>query len=90
MPLRTTRRLSRQPTRFAACPRLSLVVSADADERRTPRALEFPGCRPVYISRDDIAGCEGRFEFRDADTEVAMVCGPTIYYHERQHTASPS
>ena len=28
--------------------------------RRAPEALEFPGCRPVYISRDDIADYEGR------------------------------
>ena len=52
-------------------------------ERRAQEALEFPGCRPVYISRDDIAGHEGRFEFWDADTEIAMVCEPTSYYHER-------
>ena len=52
-------------------------------ERRAPEALEFPGCHPVYISRDDIADYEGRFEFWDADTEIAMVCEPTSYYHER-------
>ena len=53
-------------------------------ERRAPEALEFPGCHPVYISRDDIADYEGRYEFWDADTEIAMVCEPTSYYHERQ------
>ena len=37
----------------------------------------------MYISRDDIADYEGRFEFWDADTEIAMVCEPTSYYHER-------
>ena len=56
-------------------------------EARTPsvvrRAPEFPGCHPVYISRADIADYEGRFEFWDADTEIALVCEPTSYYHER-------
>ena len=51
--------------------------------RRVTESLEFPGCRSVYISRADIADYEGRFEFWDADTEVAMVCEPTSYYHER-------
>ena len=52
-------------------------------EHRAPEAPEFPGCHPVYISRDDIADYEGRYEFWDADTETAMVCEPTSYYHER-------
>ena len=59
------------------------AVSSSPAERRAPEALEFPGCRPVRISRDDIADYEGRFEFWDADTEIAMVCEPTSYYHER-------
>ena len=63
----------------------SIVTTAPTPpaERRALEALEFPGCRPVYISRDDIADYEGRFEFWDADTETAMVCEPTSYYHER-------
>ncbi len=52
-------------------------------EDHAPEALEFPGCRPVYISRDDIDAYEGRFEFWDARTGIAMVCEPTSYYHER-------
>ena len=52
-------------------------------EPREPETLEFPGCRPVYISRDEIADYEDRIEFWDADTEVAMVCEPVGYYHER-------
>ena len=52
-------------------------------EHRAPEAPEFPGCRPVYISREDIAAYEDRYEFWDADTETAMVCEPTSYYHER-------
>ena len=63
----------------------SIVTEAPTPSvvRRGPEALEFPGCHPVYISRADIADYEGRFEFWDADTEIAMVCEPTSYYHER-------
>ena len=52
-------------------------------ERREPEALEFPGCRSVRISREDIADCDIRFEYWDADTEIAMICEPVSYYHER-------
>ena len=46
-------------------------------------ALEFPGCRPVRIPRSRIADHEGRFEYWDADTEVAMVVRePTTTWHE--------
>ena len=46
------------------------------------RALEFPGCRPVRISREAIADCERRFEYWNAATETAMVCEPVSIYHE--------
>ena len=61
------------------------IVSAVSPlvERREPEALEFPGCRPVRITRDEIDDCEERFEYWDADTEVAVVCEPVSYYHER-------
>ena len=39
-----------------------------------PAALEFPGCRPVRISREEIAACERRLEHWDAATEIAMIC----------------
>ena len=46
--------------------------------------MEFPGCRPVRIPREHIADCEIRFEYWDADTEIAMICDPPVsYYHER-------
>ena len=61
---------------------MTAVPKAPA-ERREPDALEFPGCRPVRIARDEIADCELRFEYWDADTEIAMVCEPVSYYHER-------
>ena len=45
-------------------------------------ALEFPGCRPVRMSRADIEHCERRIEYWDAATETAMVCDPVSVYHE--------
>ena len=62
-----------------------LIVSAVAApvEHREPESLEFPGCRPVRITRHEIDDCEDYFEYWDADTEVAMVCEPVSYYHER-------
>ena len=46
-------------------------------------AYGFPGCRPIRISRNEIADFEGRFEYWDADTEIAwQVCEPTSIYHE--------
>ena len=52
-------------------------------EHRESESLEFPGCRPVRITCDEIDDCEDYFEYWDADTEVAMVCEPVSYYHER-------
>ena len=52
-------------------------------DRRAPERPEFPGCRAVPISRDEIAAYEGRIEYWDAATEVAMVCEPVSTYHER-------
>ena len=53
--------------------------SADGSREPVP---EFPGCRPVHVSRDAIANYEGRIETWDAATETAMVCEPTSTYHE--------
>ena len=47
------------------------------------RGLEFPGCKPVYMTREDIANFEGRLEFWDADASTAWICEPTSPYHER-------
>ena len=55
--------------------------SAPTETSRQP-AYEFPGCRPVRISRDEIVDYDGRIEFWDASTEIAMVCEPTTTYHE--------
>ncbi len=47
-------------------------------------APEFPGCRPVTITREDIAAWEGRFEYWDGDTETAWVVSePTSATHEQ-------
>jgi len=44
---------------------------------------EFPGCRPVHISRDEIADYDGRLEYWDADTETAWVVrAPVSVWHE--------
>ena len=51
-------------------------------EHPPPESLEFPGCRPVRIPRTDISDYEGRIEYWDAATEVAMVCEPISTYHE--------
>ena len=44
---------------------------------------EFPGCRPIRITRDAIADHESRIEYWDAATETAWVaCEPNTVYHE--------
>ena len=49
---------------------------------REPQSLEFPGCHPVRIPRDAIADYEGRIEYWDAATEIAMICEPVSVHHE--------
>ena len=66
--------LERQPAR----PKLPLRV----DARRQYTVADFPGCRAVRISRDEIDSWEGRLEFWDARTEIAMVAEPATTYHE--------
>ena len=66
-----------------------VTVLSPPGERRGPEALEFPGCHPVRISReemdtiDEVHDGEVRFEYWDGDTETAMICDPPVsYYHE--------
>ena len=66
-----------------------VTVLSPPGARRVPEALEFPGCHPVRISReemdaiDEIHDGEVRFEYWDGDTETAMICDPPVsYYHE--------
>ncbi len=43
----------------------------------------FPGCRPIRVSRNEITDFEGRFEYWDADTEIAwQACEPTSIHQE--------
>ena len=48
-----------------------------------PESSEFPGCRTVCIPREAISDYEGRIEYWDAATEVAIVCDPVSVYHEQ-------
>ena len=61
---------------------VSHMEVAPRAEPRKADLPDFPGCRPIRISRAEIRSYEGRIEFWDADTEIAMVCEPTSYYHE--------
>ena len=65
-------------------PRPSSRAQRDVQAVRSAHpAPEFPGCRAVTITREDIATWEGRFEYWDAQTETAwVVCEPTSAYHE--------
>ena len=59
----------------------SAPVSAPADVAEF--VPEFPGCRPVRITREAIADHESRIEYWDAATETAWVaCEPNTVYHE--------
>ena len=52
--------------------------------RPASQTPEFPGCRPVTITREAIATWEGRFEYWDGDTETAWVVSePTSATHEQ-------
>ena len=53
-----------------------------ADPALAMAVADFPGCKPVRISRAEIDSWEGRFEYWDAHTEIAMVAEPTTTYHE--------
>ena len=74
----TSRRLASSSGSAAA---ESASVSAGADVAEL--VPEFPGCRPVRITRDAIADHEGHIEYWDAATETAWVaCEPNTVYHE--------
>ena len=77
-----SRRLAAPPGSSAAATASAPVAAASGtDIVESP--LEFPGCRPVRITRDAIADHEGRIEFWDAATETAWVARePNTVYHE--------
>ena len=74
----TSRRFASPPASAAA---ESAPVSAGAECAEF--VPEFPGCRPVRITREAIADHESRIEYWDAATETAWVaCEPNTVYHE--------
>ena len=64
------------PRRFAvsasaaAASALARMSGAERRDAAEP-APEFPGCRPVRVTRDAIDDYQGRFEYWDAETETA-------------------
>ena len=67
------------PSGSAAAESAPVATGADVAEF----IPEFPGCRPIRITRDAIADHESRIEYWDAATETAWVaCEPNTVYHE--------
>ena len=74
----TSRRFA-LPSGSAAAESAPVAAGADSAEF----VPEFPGCRPIRITRDAIADHESRIEYWDADSETAWVaCEPNTVYHE--------
>ena len=70
-------------SRRLAKPAGSAAASIPARTEHPESAPEFPGCRPVRITRDAIEDHEERFEYWDAETETAWVVRePTTIWHE--------
>lgn len=63
----------------ARYPRTSPLVQPD----HVYVKADFPGCRAVQVSREELADLEGRIEYWDARTEIAMVAEEVTVYHER-------
>ena len=62
--------------------RSALTADAARSDEFRPEP-QFPGCRPIRITREEIADFEGRIEYWDAGKETAWkVCEPTSPYHE--------
>ena len=70
----------------AASPADAVVTpapKAHAAASPAPESDAFPGCRAIRISREEIDDHEGRIEYWDAATEIAMVMRePVGVYHE--------
>ncbi len=72
-------------SRRVAAPAAVAVAASDHARAGGPveSTPEFPGCRPIRITRDAIADHESRIEYWDAATETAWVaCEPNTVYHE--------
>ena len=50
--------------------------------RAAPPELEFPGCEPMRLTRDEVDAFEGRLEFWDARAETAWVVRDVSPVHE--------
>ena len=79
---RTTKAVDRRaPSRLTD--RCAVPRPSAATPSATTAAPEFPGCRPIHVSRDGIADYEGRLEYWEADTETAWVVrAPVSFWHE--------
>ena len=76
----TTSTHRRAPSRLTDRRTVPRPAGAAPSATATP---EFPGCRPIHVSRDGIADYEGRLEYWDADTETAWVVrAPVGVWHE--------
>ena len=71
-----------EPIRHRERPPQGRRLPLRADPRLRVAMADFPGCRPVRISRQEIDSWEGRFEYWDARTEIAMVAEQVTTYHE--------
>ena len=58
------------------------ALEADAAAPPAPDAEAFPGCRAMRVTREEIDDLEGRIEYWDAATEIAMVCDQISVYQE--------
>ncbi len=53
------------------------------DDGPAPKAMEFPGCRPVRVRREELDDYgDRRFEYWDSRTEIAMVAENPTTHHE--------
>ena len=53
------------------------------DDGPAPTAVEFPGCRPVHVRREELEDYgDGRFEYWNARTEIGMVAENPTTHHE--------
>ena len=69
-------------SRRLAKPAGSAAASVPAGTDYPESASEFPGCRPVRITRDAIEDHEERLEYWDAETETAWVAREVTVWHE--------
>ena len=73
--------VSMTPRRLAK-PAGSAAASVPARTEYPESTPEFPGCRPVRITRDAIEDHEERFEYWNAETETAWVAREVTVWHE--------